>query len=131
MSEQRNLPDGSTDWEKAIAVEANNFVSAVQQNFIFGLKTTRKMLPKADQYHLLAQLNIFVDAVVAVNVQIACNFINPAPEIEENIILAMREKFRLVREQIAQAAKEKENASGLVGTDGKPLSKDGPTLVAP
>lgn len=119
-NEGREILNGMTPWEKAIQLEAENFVKAMQQNFLYGLKITRKALPKIGQNELLAQLNIFVDALTAFHVQTIVNFINPSEEIEETVYRAMREKFAEVRRMMAvQAEKAK---LGLVDTKGKPLS---------
>ena len=124
---RNGMPDGSSEWEKKIHAEAENFVKAVQQNFIYGLKITRPMLPKADKNCLLAQLNVFIDALCAVNVQIATSFINPAVEIEDNIVAAIREKFKSVREQIA--AKNEAEKLGLINAKGEPLTKENANSV--
>jgi hypothetical protein len=90
------------NWQDKVAAEAMNFTLAVQQNFLHGLTISRKYLPKDTPENRIKQLDYFIDASVGVCAYNIAKFTNPSKEMEDLVVLAIRQKFEYIRGELAK-----------------------------
>lgn len=90
-------------WTDKVEAEAMNFVSAVQQNFKYGIELAKNYAPNPNAPSDRAiVLDYFLDAIVGLTVNITSTYVNPNPEMEQTILKKISEKFAYVRKRIAE-----------------------------